>query len=199
QYHAHVAAGACISGGHESGALLVGRNDQINGFSAFRFLLGVEAKQGIVGRKNCAAAVPKQHLHALIRQHLDDHIRARHGLAGEWVFRTETSPCPFTAVRPGSGGLFHMSAHRSSRTLAAAAVGSGFCFGFCRNDIISRSCLPTVSIGCLASSSRIRLKLGLPASFSAIHCLAKAPFWTSVRICFIVSRTCASMTLGPRV
>ena len=38
-----------------------------------------------------------------------------------------------------------------------------------------RSLAPTTSIGCFRSRSRISLKIGRPASFSAIHRLANSP------------------------
>ncbi len=41
----------------------------------------VIAEHGIVSRQDCPAAVSENGIHALISQHLDDHLGAGHGLA----------------------------------------------------------------------------------------------------------------------
>ncbi len=74
-------AGARKPRGHESGALLVGRDDQRHG----GLVLLVVAEYGIVNRQYRAAAVAEHRVHALVGQHLDEHFRTRHAGAGQRV------------------------------------------------------------------------------------------------------------------
>ena len=67
-------ARARIARGHESGALLVRGHDQRHGGA----VLLVVAEDGVVNRQNGAAAVAENRVDALVRQHLDEHVRARH-------------------------------------------------------------------------------------------------------------------------
>jgi len=52
-------------------------------------------------------------------------------------------------------------------------------------DIIERSCLPSVSIALAWPSARRRWKFSWPARFSAIHSRANVPSWISVRTSFM--------------
>ena len=81
QGHAHPAAGPGISGGHEAGALLVGRDYQRHGGVVFL----VVTEYGVVYRQDRAAAVPENRVDALIGEHLHQHIGARHAGARERV------------------------------------------------------------------------------------------------------------------
>ena len=82
--HADLAARARIARGHEPGALLVGRNDQRHRLApSAAALLCVVAEHRVVGRQDGAAAVAENGRYALVGEHLDDHLRAGHLLAGE--------------------------------------------------------------------------------------------------------------------
>src|SRR5262249_19320829 len=142
-------------------------------FSTLGFLFNVVSAERIPRRQNRASAISKQHLDAFVRQHLNNHVRAGHDLAGKRVVTFTRPSAPTFPRRPRAAPPSR--GHRSSRAPATATTGAVFCFGFCRNAIISRSCLPTTSIGRPASVSRIFLKFGRPASFSAIHCFANVP------------------------
>ncbi len=48
-------------------------------------MLVVVAKHGVVGRQDGPAAVAENGVHALIRQHLDDHIGAAHAATRQRV------------------------------------------------------------------------------------------------------------------
>jgi hypothetical protein len=48
-------------------------------------VLQVVAEYGVVDRQDRAAAVAENGIHALVGQHLDDHIRAGHAGAGQRV------------------------------------------------------------------------------------------------------------------
>ena len=81
--NANLPARPCVSGGHEAGALLVRGDDEFDRLAAFGFLLDVIAAQRVPRRQDGAPAIAKQNLDALVRQHLNNHVRARHHLIGE--------------------------------------------------------------------------------------------------------------------
>jgi len=88
--HAYAARGACETRGHEARALLVGRHDQRNRRTAATPLLLVVEENGIVRRQDGASAVAEDGLDALVGQHLHDHPRPGHGLAGKRMPGAET-------------------------------------------------------------------------------------------------------------
>src|SRR5690606_6426628 len=73
------------AGGHEAGALLVGRDDQLDLVVGAVALALVVAEDGVVGGQNRAAAVAEYGIHALVRQDLYDHVGAAHGFSGQRV------------------------------------------------------------------------------------------------------------------
>ena len=100
---ANLAAGAGEACSHESGALLVGRDDQRHR----GIVLFVVQKHGIVNGQNGPAAVAENGVHTLVRQDLHEHFGARHAGAGErvgaLVHHVVTIFHPPKPSRPGSG------------------------------------------------------------------------------------------------
>ena len=64
---------------------------------------------------------------------------------------------------------------------------------------MARRRAPTASIWELAAEARSAVKRGRPAASSSIISLAKVPSRMSDRILRMFSRTCSSITFGPRV
>jgi len=79
--HAHAPAGAREARRHEPGALFVRRDDE--GHRRPVFL--VVAEHGVKDGQDGAAAVAENRLHALVGQHLHQHVRTRHAGAGQRV------------------------------------------------------------------------------------------------------------------
>ena len=75
-----------VTGRHESGALLIGGDDEAHSRSIF-FLLTVVvvAEHGVVNRQYRAAAIAEDRIDAFVREHLDYSFRTAHGLPGERV------------------------------------------------------------------------------------------------------------------
>ncbi len=63
-------------------------------------------------------------------------------------------------------------------------------------DALIISAAASVTTSLIERISRNRLR---PRTFSSIHSRANTPLWTSAKIFFMVSRTRALMTTGPRV
>ena len=107
------ARGAREAGRHEARALLVRRHDQRHlRAAALRLLLVVEEHR-IVRRQNGPAAVAEDGLDALVGQHLHDHPRPGHGLAGE-------------RMPEGTGlddGVAHAEISESARDVRLAVLG----------------------------------------------------------------------------
>ena len=85
-HHPDLSTGARITRGHESGSLLVRRNDQGHWLTAVLVdVLRVIAENRIVRGQDSPSAVTKYHVHTLICQDLNDHLRANHFLTGQGV------------------------------------------------------------------------------------------------------------------
>jgi hypothetical protein len=81
--HAHPAARPGVPGSHEARTLLGRGNDEPDLFRRCASL--VVAEDGVVGRKDGAAAVAEDGIDALVGQNLDDGVRTVHGGAGQWM------------------------------------------------------------------------------------------------------------------
>ena len=79
----HAAAGARVTRGHESRALLVRRHDERHLRLALLRAILVEAEHRVVGRQDGPTAVPEDRRYALVGQYLHDHLRAGHFLTRE--------------------------------------------------------------------------------------------------------------------
>ena len=86
QAHADASARPRVSRGHEPGALLVRGNDQRHRtYVLASDAILVVAEDGVVGREDRAAAVTEDDVHALVGEHLDDHVGAGKRLTGLWM------------------------------------------------------------------------------------------------------------------
>ena len=67
-----------VAGGHETRALFVRRNDEWHRVGTALSVRLVVAKNRVVGRQNCAAAIAEDRLDAFVREDLNDHIGTGH-------------------------------------------------------------------------------------------------------------------------
>ena len=67
---------AGIAGRHESGALLTGGYDELDGLPAVLLAILVETEDGVVGRKNSSSAVSEDGIDTLVGKSPDDDVPA---------------------------------------------------------------------------------------------------------------------------